>query len=200
MLCMAVALVANAALLHAVDVAWGMGGVVSVLNLACYAAFLSQVTAASLLARALAIMALGAAFMLRDCVLTNWRLLQSFDGLIFALNFKFGDAKAVPTMPTAPLPLIVVARLMLQWMLERMHGMLAEHCASLNILAALVIAVGAVRPFHHPMNCYWWGYLGGAAAGAPHRHLSCASSASIVHLPDVSQLVVTIPRVCLLQW
>ena len=126
--CMAVALVANAALLHAVDIWLALdNGIVSILTLACYAAFLAHVPA-PLTARALAIMALGVAFVLRDCVLTNWRWLLWFDSLIFAINFKHGDAKAVPTMPAVPLPLLIVVRYLVQLMLERTNGVLEEHC------------------------------------------------------------------------
>jgi hypothetical protein len=163
---MAVALVANAALLHAVDTWLALdNGIVSILTLACYTAFLAHVPA-PLIARAFAIMALGVAFVLRDYVLTNWRWLLWFDSLIFAINFKLGDAKAVPTMPAVPLPLLIVARYLVQLMLERTNGVLEEHCTALNTLAAFFLAIGAVRPFHHPLSCYWWGYLGSAAAGA----------------------------------
>ena len=101
---------------------------------------------APLIARALAIMALGVAFVLRDYVLTNWRWLLWFDSLIFAINFKLGDAKAVPTMPVVPLPLLIVARYLVQLMLERTNGVLEEHCTALNTLAAFLLAIGAVPP------------------------------------------------------
>jgi hypothetical protein len=120
-------------------------------------------TGSPILVRIAAVAVLGAGYGLRQTILDNWQMLLWLEGVMYSINVRLSDAKAVPSMPNTPIPLIMICRYLCQWLISTYClGLLPTQ--PVNVVLGIFIVVGSIRPFYHHFNCYWWGYLGWIAA------------------------------------
>jgi hypothetical protein len=161
LICLFYAVLANAALLRVLDtVIDPSNDYISLTNLVLTAPLLLiRAETAPIFVRVAAVAVLVAGYGCRNMILDNWQVLLWIEGIMYSVNVQLSDSKAVPSLPNAPIVFILACRYLCQWLLSSFClGSLPAQ--PVNALLGICIVVGAIRPFYHHFNCYWWGYLG----------------------------------------
>lgn len=99
--CLVHAIIANMALLHAADLSFSPSSqlISSTATIGLSALLLFATTSSPLRVRLLAVALLAMAFMLRGVALRHWMTLLTVEGVMCAVNIKYGDAKAGSVLP-----------------------------------------------------------------------------------------------------
>lgn len=163
---------ANFAFLHEMDCAllpWSPYPDLLTTATACSFGTTLALAQAPVLVRAIAVTVVFAGYILRSFWKHVWIDCVTFEGVLHAIMFKYGDEKAVPVARKPPLFVLLGCRFVLQYLIQHGDacGCLKDQKVVVNIMLVFLLAYGCVNPFQKPgwnVNCYWAGYIGWVCA------------------------------------
>ena len=144
------------------DGLFGVTSFLSIVNVLLWVSLLLCCTdPAPAVVRLLAASVVVLGYLSAPLVLDHWLSLLWAEGIVHALNYKYGDAKAVPTIKRCPFLVCLLGRYILQWILSTYAAsVLAAYTLPINCIVLLLAIHGSHRPFSKVLNCYWAGYYG----------------------------------------